>query len=575
MPTLARLITLLRPDRWKIGWALLGMVIASCGFLALPIVVQQSLGAAITQGKLPLTLHLCWVMLGSVLVLAISAYVSFVLLFDVAHELTARLRCQYVDQILRVPVAYHRDTSAGEVINRLVGSIADVEWFIKFSLGSLLGVILLMVGGTIGMLVISWKLALLVTCATAPISLGLRYLDRRAGELHRKRSRTLEWLIGYLHELILGIEVVKAFNAESREGRQFADRQARLLGVQRKESFVNALMEPILITAAAVTFMVVLFYGGNLLATRELTPEQLITFLIYLMFVLPNTRNLGLQLARWRQLRVALDRLEETWAITREHDSAQAVPLPEPVRGAVEFCHVAYRYANRELVMDDASFRIAPGECVGVVGESGAGKTTLFNLLLRFYQPQQGSVRVDGMDVAHLTLTSLRGAIAYVPQDTLLFDDTIMEDVRYGRPQASDDEVRTVCRAAQTAEFIETLPDGYRTIVGSRGLKLSGGQRQRLAIARALLKNAPILLLDEATSSLDAQTERQLRDALNIAAQGRTTLIIAHRLATVIHLPRILVLSGGRILEDGTHEELLQRCAAYRTFVATQLIHDN
>jgi ATP-binding cassette, subfamily B, bacterial len=317
--------------------------------------------------------------------------------------------------------------------------------------------------------------------------------------------------------------------------------------------------------------MVVLFYGGNLIARRELTPEGLITFLIYLVFVIPNARNLALQLARWRHLRVALERLDETAATPTQDDEKSGRELKEPVRGAIEFSDVSYRYTDRESVMDQVSFRIAPGERVAVVGESGTGKSTLFNLLLRFYDAQSGSVQIDGTDIRSIKLASLRHAIALVPQDTVLFDDTIAENVRYGRPNATDAEIRTACAAAQIAEFIESLPAGYRTMVGARGLKLSGGQRQRLALARALLKSAPILLLDEATSSVDAQTERQLRDAMDKAMEGRTTIVIAHRLATVIHLPRILMLCDGRILDDGSHDELMERCPSYRALVQTQL----
>lgn len=572
--TLRRVVLLLHPYRWRVAMSLLCMTIACLGVLAIPLVLNASLGSAISAGKMALSIWTCLWMLGGFLVLAVSVYASSVLLYEVAHELTARLRSQYVDHLLRVPLEYHRNTPAGELIERLTGSVADIEWFIKFSLGSFLGVVLLMAGGTVMLFVVNWKLALLVTCATPFIALSLRFLDQQARELHQKRNAASEGLIGCVYELFAGLEVVKAFTGERHARRKFDDRLGRLLAVQKREAWISSLMEPMIITTAAITFMLVMLYGGNLIAARELAPEALITFLVYLAFVLPNARNLALQMARWRHLGVALERLDGTFALPCETDAPGAVELPSSVRGEIEFREVTYRYTDRELALDRVSFKIAPGEHVGVVGESGTGKTTLFNLLLRFYQPQHGSVRIDGIDTQHVTLASLRATIGFVPQDILLFDDSILENVRHGRPGATDSEVRAACKAAQTAEFIDALPAGYQTIAGARGLKLSGGQRQRLAIARALLKDAPILLLDEATSSLDARTERQLREAIDTAITDRTTIIIAHRLATVVHLPRILFLSGSRILDDGTHEELLDRCAAYRTFVTTQLLQD-
>jgi ATP-binding cassette subfamily B protein len=316
---------------------------------------------------------------------------------------------------------------------------------------------------------------------------------------------------------------------------------------------------------------VVLFFGSYLIAHGKLAVEEFMTFFIYLVYVIPNSRNLAQQLAQWRHLNVALDRLAETAAIVPERDAVGAVSLAHPVRGELEFSHVSYGYQEREQVLRDLSFRLGAGERVGIVGESGAGKSTLFNLLLRFYAPDAGRILVDGHDLQAITLQSLREAIAVVPQDNLLFEDTILENVRYGNPSATDSEVRAACEAARAASFIESLPAGYLTQVGERGLKLSGGQRQRLAIARAFLKNSPILLMDEATSSLDAGTESELRVVMEELMKDRTTLVIAHRLSTVVHLPRIVMVSEGRILDDGSPGELFERCPAYRTFVSTQL----
>jgi len=569
---LGRVVALLAPYRLKIFFSLAAMTFTCLGLLALPLLAREALGRAIHLHEMNMSPGAGFAIVAGFLALAASGYASSVLLFQVAHEVTARLRCDYVRHLLRVPVGYHRDEATGRLMERISGCLHEIDWFIKRGFGGLLGVVILMGGGTVMLFLVNWKLALFSACTAPLMALGLRIINGRSRNLQRQRMNAMESLIASLHGLLTGIEVVKAFNGESREERRFEQRQERLLAVQRVESLVAALMEPLLVTMASLNFLVVLFYGSRLIATGELAPEELITFLIYLAFLLPNARNLALQVAQWRHLNVALDRLEETAAIMPEQDAAGATPLGVPVRGEVEFAHVSYAYREREQVLSNLSFRVAAGERVGIVGESGAGKSTLFNLLLRFYSADGGAILVDGQDVQAITLRSLREAMAVVPQDTVLFDDTIMENVRYGNPVAADAEVRAACEAARAATFIESLPAGYLTQVGERGLKLSGGQRQRLAIARAFLKNSPILLMDEATSSLDAGTESELRVAMEELMQNRTTLVIAHRLSTVTHLPRILMVSDGRILDQGSHDELLNRCSAYRVFVSTQLI---
>lgn len=572
---IARIAALLAPYKVKIVLSLAAMTFTCLGLLALPLLARDALYRAIHLHALNVSVGIGVAIVAGFLALAAAGYASSVLLFQVAHELTGRLRCDYVRHLLRVPVGYHRDAATGRLMERLSGSLHEIDWFVKRGFGGLLGVVILMGGGTVMLFTLNWKLALFSACIAPLMALSLRLINGWSRNLQRQRMNAMESLMASLHGLLGGIEVVKAFNGESREERRFEERQNRLVSVQRVESLVAALMEPLLVTMASMNFLVVLLYGSHLIAIRELGPEELITFLIYLAFLLPNARNLAMQVAQWRHLNVALDRLEEVATIVPERDASGASPLARPVRGEVEFVHVRYGYHEREQVLTDLSFRVDAGQRVGIVGESGAGKSTLFNLLLRFYTPNEGSIHVDGQEVQSTTLQSLRDAIAVVPQDSVLFDDTILENVRYGNPSASDAEVKAACEAARAAAFIESLPEGYLTQVGERGLKLSGGQRQRLAIARAFLKNAPILLMDEATSSLDAATENELRVAMEELMQNRTTLVIAHRLSTVTHLPRILMVSDGKILDQGSHEQLLERCQPYRSFVSTQLIRQN
>jgi len=570
--TFRRLWILLSPYRREVLLSFAAMIFACLGFLALPLFAREVLGDAIQLQKMTVSPGLGIGVVAGFLMLAGSGYLSSILLYGVAHELSAGLRRKYVGHLLHAPLGFHRDASTGEVIERLSSSIADIDWFIKHSLGSLLGVLILMTGGAFMLFLLNWKLALFSAIAAPVIALGLRWIDRRAHQIQRRRLAAHERLAAHLHGLLTGIEVVKAFNAEEREEARFQSRQEELLSVQREEARVSSLMEPLLITMAALTFIFVLFYGGALIASGELAAAELITFLIYLVFVIPNARNLALQVARWRHLNIALDRLEEAAAIEPERDPPGAAELPAPVSGTIDFDRLMYGYPGRGVILKELSFRVDSGERIGIVGPSGTGKSTLFSLLLRFYTPDHGSIRIDGIDIATVTLRSLRNEIAIVTQDIMLFEDTLLENIRYGNPMATDAEVRAACEVARVGEFIESLPDGYQTLAGERGMRFSGGERQRLSIARAILKNAPILLMDEATSSLDARTEQELSAAVEGLMLGRTTLIIAHRLATVVHLPRILVLGAGQILAEGTHDELLNRCPDYRTFVETQLI---
>jgi subfamily B ATP-binding cassette protein MsbA len=419
---------------------------------------------------------------------------------------------------------------------------------------------------------LNWQLALAVVITVPLLSLGMRWLMDEARRTFQQGKSAGGVVTAYLHDILLGIDAAKAFNAHEYEIKRFQERQSDLLVRLRRWAVRGSLMEPLMVATAAITVVVVLVYGNWLVSAGTLDAASYIAFLFYVALLIPQARGISMLLLGWQQFCNGIRRLDEILSIPVETDLPGSEPLRTPVAGRIEFSHVTHSYPDRARALNDVSFAIEPMEHVGVVGASGAGKTTLFNLILRFYQPTSGAISVDGVDVTKVTASSLRDAIALVPQDIILFDDTILNNVRYGRWGATDSEVHSACRAAQAEDFILELPHRHLTNVGERGIQLSGGQRQRLAIARALLKNAPILLLDEATSSLDTQTERQLQEAMEFAMRGRTTIIVAHRLATVVHLPRLIVLEHGRVLDEGSHEDLLRRCERYRNLVATQLI---
>jgi len=569
---LSRLLQLLWPHRWKVAGAIAAANVTSLAVLGLPLIAKEILAGAIHRQQALQSLGAFLALLGAFALLTAAGYLSVRLMFIVAVSVAAELRSRYVDRLLGLPMATHRRLSAGDLVDRILTSVTEVQWTIRNSVGPAIGLAILGVGAIAMTFIMNWKLACLAF-ATLPVGwLLYTTLQKRIRRTEQERLVAGSRVTARFHEILTGIEVIKAFDATEHEARRFDQRQAAFIECQNKALGPVALLEPAMVGTAAIAMASVLLYGSRLIALGEMRPETLIAFLIYLLILVPQARMAALHGARWQQFLKALDRLDEIHALEPERDPPGAVPLHAPVRGSLAFRHVTYRYPGRDVALDGLDLEIAPQEHVGIVGESGSGKTTLFNLLLRFDDPQEGSILIDDLEIRRATRKSVRGAIAFVPQDIVLFDDTVLENVRYGRPDASDDEIRSACRAAGAHEFIDALPEKYDTPLGSRGLNLSGGQRQRIAIARALLRNAPILLMDEATSALDSQSEERLRSAMAVAMRGRTTLIIAHRLATVVRLPRIILMHDGAVVDDGSHADLLARCPRYRDLVSTQLI---
>ncbi|MBE2179379.1 MAG: ABC transporter ATP-binding protein [Chthoniobacterales bacterium] len=563
--TLRRLAHLLKPHSPAIGIALASLTAASAGLLAIPLVVNDMLERANAAPPSPPSGLQIATMAAALGLLAVAAYVSAVLLHEVARKVCARLRIDYVTRWLRASMGSHRDMAPGEWAERLNTCLTDIDWFIKSSLGNFLGVLLLISGGVFMLFWMNWRLAV-ITILVCPVAVGaLKFIERETRQLLRQSRAEGEKMAGALQSVILGLDVIKAFNAEDRELGRFRDRQQRLMDLQRRESYISSLVEPVFIATGAITAMFVVFFAGRFIAEGTMSAAELVTFLVYLMFILPNLRTLGLQLARWRHVKVALEFLDDASRLQAEADAPGAEVLSPPLHGRIEFRNVTYAHEGRSRGLDDVSFEIRPGETVGLVGASGAGKSTILNLLLRFYSPTGGSILIDGREVSRCTRVSVREAVSFVPQEGILFDGTIRDNVAIGRPGACDEEVRRACEAAQAWSFITDLPDGLDTHTGDRGLKLSAGQRQRLTIARAFLKEAPILLLDEATSALDAGTELLFGEALRGVLRGRTTIVVAHRLGTIAGLPRVLFLHGGKIADEGTHAELMARNGAYRS----------
>lgn len=567
-----RLFSLLRPYSWRLAAASAASCTATAGWLLLPLVAKNLLAGAFSGAVVQVSVGTGLAVATGLLLLTLTSYAAVFLIYDLAHKVAADLRLRYVDHLLKLPLAVHRAQKSGELIDRLVSSVIDIERFVREMLIGILAGTFLFWGCIIMIFRINWQLALAVVITLPVCAFGLRRLMDESRRTFQESKTAGGNLTALIQNILFGIDVAKAFNAREYELKRFHEHQEQMLRTQRKWAVRGALMEPMMMAIATITAIVVLLYGNWLVSTSALDVASYIAFFFYAILLIPQARGISMLYLGWQRFCTAIRRLDETLSLSIEIDPPGAMTLPALVMGRIEFEHITHNYPDRPRALDDVSFTIEPLEHVGIVGTSGAGKSTVFSLLLRFYQPSLGSIEVDGIDLGTLAATSLRDTIALVPQDIVLFDDSVLNNVRYGHWKATDGEVRSACRAAQAEGFINELPRGYHTQIGERGIRLSGGQRQRLAIARALLKNAPILLLDEATSSLDTQTEQHLHGAMKTAMEGRTTIIIAHRLATVVHLNRLIVLDQGKLVDEGPHEELLLRCEKYRNLVSRQLI---
>jgi ATP-binding cassette subfamily B protein len=407
----------------------------------------------------------------------------------------------------------------------------------------------------------------------ALLTLPIFAIGRRVKKLSRESQDKIADASALAGEILNAVPTVQAYTQEQRETRRFAERAETSFKTAIRRTRVRAALTALIIMAVMGSIIFVLWVGANLVHTGSMTGGQLASFVLYAVLVAGGVGTLAEVWGDVMRAAGAAERLLELLhanSAIREANAPQ--PLLRPEKAEIRFEQVTFRYPSRmqTAALDDITLAIAPGESIALVGPSGAGKSTLFQLLLRFYEVSEGAIRFNGQDIRELSLQELRSRIAIVPQDPVIFSANALENIRYGRPDASDEEVIAAAQSAQVEEFINRLPEGYQTFLGERGTRLSGGQRQRIAIARAILKNAPLLLLDEATSALDAESEILVQEGLNAAMQGRTTLIIAHRLATVKKVSRIIVLNQGRIVEIGAPEDLRKQSGLYARLARMQ-----
>jgi len=591
-----RLIELIKPYWSKLGLAMICMVFVSLLTGAQAFLVKPAFdGVFLKKEGIPpflknmiIRLRLGDLLLKEDMEMLILLPIAIILLFSlkgifnfgqaylmnfVGLRIVADLREKLYNHLQNLSLSFFTKTPTGILISRITNDVNLIQGSVSNAVTGLIKDIFT-IFGLIGVVFLrDWKLAIIALIIFPIAIFPIKEFGKRLRKYSWKSLQRIGSITTFLHETISGNRIVKAFNMEEYEKRRFAEENERYFRINLKRVKIRAFSHPLMELLGGIGVAVIIWVGGYSVIRGEVTPGTFFSFMaaIFMLYApIRELNKLNLEIQEGLAAAGRVYELLDTVSDIREEEGAMPLPL---ISKGVTFQNVSFKY-DEEIVLKDISLYVKAGEVIALVGMSGAGKTSLVNLLPRFYDVERGQVLIDDTDIRKVTLLSLRGQIGLVTQQTILFNDTVRNNIAYGRLKCSDQEIIEAAKAANAYDFIQRLPKGYDTIIGEQGVKLSGGERQRISIARALLKNAPILILDEATSSLDSDSETEVQKALEELMKGRTVFVIAHRLSTIRNAHRIIVLSDGQIVEQGTHEELLALNGEYRRLYVLQFKDD-